>query len=273
MEVPGQPRVRNHAALWLTSLIISAAVVGLSYLLFATFEYESWFSPQLRRYLNDNELPVFGGGGLLLCVLIALILYRTRAFSQPAGPGAGWASGPESLHPAPRDLSTTGGASGPSSGAASRAGERWPTIAVVMKQGRRACIGDMIFTDRRFFFVCYLDKSFAKATAGKAVASQFGLLGALIQALATGRGKKREEQEIDRLRQELSALPLEDRVTRNSYSMSLGPQEISLFSSTTMGGTRFEARGEKYVLVQIDRSELPVIKQWCERQGVQTKGF
>ncbi|MBW1872907.1 MAG: hypothetical protein JRJ19_12625, partial [Deltaproteobacteria bacterium] len=71
----GLEKERNHAAIWMTSLLIAGALVGLAYLMFASFEHDSWFPSEWRRFLNRNEVEAFGGSGLALWILITMLMY------------------------------------------------------------------------------------------------------------------------------------------------------------------------------------------------------
>jgi hypothetical protein len=281
----GLEKERNHAAIWMTSLLIAGALVGLAYLLFASFEHDSWFPSDWRRFLNRNEVEAFGGGGLALWILISMLMYAFGAFSKPARDTSGWGSGPEDASIRPRKLgpAARGSAKGqaglpaasgmPAAGGVPMKEGRWPTIEVVMRRERRACTGDLVLTDRRFFFICYRDESLTKSTGGKAVASQFGLLGALIHALVAGPGEKRKKQQTNELRHEFAALSLEEQVNRNQYSLSMLPGDIKSFSSSTLSGTRFETVDQKYPLTMIDKSTFPAIKSWCDQHGIENKGL
>ncbi len=264
----GQTRSYNHLALWFVALLIAAAISGIAYAVFASFEHESWFSRELSRFLNANEVAVFGGGAVALAIIIAVIFYRVGAFSRTLGPTQGWG-----------DPGKTGasGASGhaPRVSAAFGRGDQGEAsrIPIVMQRDRRACTGDLVLGARMLYFVCYSDKSLAKANAGKIAASQLGLLGALIHAIVASKGKKRAQEQLQQKRQEYSAFSLEEQVSRSNYGLSLAPREITLFSSTSLGGTRIEAGGKKYPLIELDRGRLPVIAEWCRRHDVETKGF
>ncbi len=53
MDVPMvDKRKSNHAAIWIVALLIAGATVGVAYFIFAEFEHSSWFSRDLRRFLN-----------------------------------------------------------------------------------------------------------------------------------------------------------------------------------------------------------------------------
>jgi hypothetical protein len=262
----GQERSKNHLALWFTALLIAAAISGIAYAVFATYEHSSWFSGELRRFLNANEVAVFGGGAAALAVIIAVVFYRLGAFSRALDPTQGWGIVPAESGAGSASVSRVSSAFGRREGGAAR-------IAVVMQRDRRACTGDLVLSERMLYFVCYSDKSLAKANAGKIAASQFGLLGALIQAIVASKGKKSEAVQLQKKRQEYSAFSLEEQISRNSYSLSLAPRDITLFSSTSLGGTRIEAGDKKYPLIEFDRGKLPAVAEWCKGHGVETKGF
>ncbi len=267
MDVPMvDRRERNHAAIWIVALLVAGALVGVAYFLFAEFEHSSWFDSDLRRYLNDNEALVFGGGGLLLWVIIAMLMYRSGAFSRPARAASGWGSGQDDIRPVspPRPAAGSGFV---------RPGGDHPTFLVVINQGRRACTGDLILADRRLYFVCYRDVSVAKAGAGKAVAKQFGLLGVLIHTLASRGGKKNRDQEVEQARAEFSGLSLDDQVSRNEYSFSFTPEQIELISKSSWTGNKIQAGGTSYIIAQIDEKAFWDLKSWCENLGIATKGF
>jgi hypothetical protein len=261
----------NHVKLWLASLLTAAFVAGIAYAFFAEFEHEPWFPPDLAQTLNRNEVEIFVGGALGLAVLLALVFYRTGVFSQRSEE-TGWGSGPSRRPVAP--VARREPARNRKAVKAVQAPEVWPSIEVVMQRERRACYGDLFLTDRRLFFVCYFDESLAKAVGGQAVASQFGILGVLLMSLLGMRGSdKRRKRETEKAREELKGLTLEAQAERNPYGLNLTPGEITAVVRSTWTGTRIEVGEKKYKFMQLQRSELVVLKAWCTEHEVDTVGF
>ena len=106
-----------------------------------------------------------------------------------------------------------------------------------------------------------------------AVAQQFGILGALVLSLLTKKSGKRKQQEIERLRAESQNLPLEDRAVHTPNSLSLAASEITRFSHSSLSGTRLKVGEKKYSFLEIDRGVFPVIKNWCDQNGIETNGL
>lgn len=273
----GQTRRFRHLPLWFTALAISAAIAGIAYAVFAAYEHDAWFPRELSRFLNHNEAAVFAGGALVLALVIGTIFYRLGAFSGSSGPGQGWDGGPEpGQWPSAPSAGSTPAAAFETPAPVSiglRHDGTAPRIPVVMQRERRACTGDLVLSERRLYFICYSDQSLAKANAGKIAASQFGLLGALIQALISSKSKKRSAEQLAQKRREYSAYSLDEQASRSSFSLTLAPREITLISSSSLTGTRIEAGGKKYPLIDFDRKLLGPLGDWCKNHGVETKGF
>jgi hypothetical protein len=246
----GTGRKRSHAKIWLVSFLLALAVSGVVYALLD------------REAYHPTTVIIFMAlGGLALWLAIAVLFYLSGAFSEFSTEAAGWVSGGE--HPARR----------PERHLPKAAEEQWPPIPVVINRDRRACTGDLILTTHRLYVICYRDESLTRAMGSKAVAQQFGVLGALVLSLLTKKSSRRKQQEIERLRAESQQLPLEDRAVQNPYSLSLAASEITRFSHGGLSGTRLEVGDKKYTLLEIDRGVLPVIKDWCDQNEIETKGI
>lgn len=266
----------SHAKVWLTAVLTAGAVAGLAYMLFAGFEHEPWFPRTLARFLNRNEVAVFVGGAVVLAFVIALVLYARKTFTLSTTAEDGWGQG-MSMEAAAETTTLPGGSRAPgraSAGMGYGAGkDARQRIPVVLRNKRRACHGDLVLTDRRFYFICYRDESLAKTVGGRAVAQQFGLLGALVHALLSGSGRKRRQRQIEETRREYESLSLEAQAERSEYSLRFEPHEITVFAHSGMQGTRFEARGVKYGFIEFQKDDLAAIRTWCERHQVPTKGL
>jgi hypothetical protein len=253
----GTRRKRSHKKIWIVSLLVTLAVLGVVY---ALLDKDTYYGTAVTVLLVL--------GGLALWLAIAFLFYLSGAFSEFSTEAAGWVSGGD--EPA-RPMSRAPGR--PLRSPAETAQEEWPAVAVVISRDRRACTGDMILASQRFYFICYKDESLTRAVGSKAVAQQFGILGALVLSLLTRKSGKRKQQEIERLRAESRGLPLQDRAARNPYSLSLAASEITRFSHSNLSGTRMEAGDKKYSFLEIDRGAFPLIKDWCDQNGIETKGI
>jgi hypothetical protein len=257
-------RKRSHEKIWIVSLLVATAILGVVY---AVLDKDA--------YHETTILIFMAVGGLLLWFVIAVLFYLSGAFSEFSTETAGWVS----------DAPISGTAKSVEETAVRRPARRlkhpraesledqWPTIPVVISRDRRACTGDLILKSRRLYFICYQDESLAKAMGSKAVAQQFGILGTLLLSLLSKRSGKRKEQEIERLRAESQNLPLEDRAVQNPYSLSLSASEITRFSHGNLSGTRLQVGEKKYSFLEIDRGVLPIIKDWCDQNEIETKGI
>jgi len=269
MKGPGLPtfqeRKTNHPKLWLVALLLAGLVAGVAYAFFAEFEHESWFSPDLRSFLNRNELEVFVGGGIALAVLLALVFYRAGWFSREVLQDAGWGQ------PMPVEAVETRKPIGPEHQTRPRQ-SGYPSMEVLLQRDRRACHGDLVLTDQRLFFICHRDESITRAVGGQAVASQFGLLGVLIHALFTKKGRKRKQQELESARRESEGLSLEAQAAKNRYSLNLTPQEIT---QVTKGwtGTHIQVGTNKYKFLKIEPAQIAVLGNWCREHGVAAVGL
>jgi len=262
----------SHAKVWLTAVLVAGAVTGLAYMLFAGFEREPWFPRALARFLNKNEAAVFAGGAVVLAFVIALVLYARKTFTRSTTAEDGWGQG-MSLEPAATTTTSPGETRAPAGSGFGAGEDARQYIPVVLRNKRRACHGDLVLTERRFYFICYRDESLAKTVGGRAVAQQFGLLGALVHAFLSGSSRKRKQSQLEQTRREYESLSLEAQAEQNEYSLRFEPREITLFAHSGMQGARFEARGEKYAFIEIQKNELAAIKTWCERHQVPTKGL
>jgi hypothetical protein len=265
-ELPGlQERKTNHAKLWLVALLVSGLVAGVAYAFFAEFEHESWFSRELRSFLNRNELEVFVGGALGLAVLLALVFYRAGWFSREAQQESGWArpgtAGPEGAR---KPIGPAGRKTQKPSGHA--------PMEVLLQRDRRACHGDLVLTDQRLFFICRRDESITRAVGGQAVASQFGILGVLLHALFTKKGRKRKLQELESARRESEGLSLEAQAAKSPYSLNLTPQEISRVTKNWTG-THIQVGTNKYKFLKIEPGQIAVLGNWCREHGVAAEGL
>lgn len=250
----GIKRKRSHNKIWIVSLLVAAAILGVVY---AVLDKDAY---------HENTILIFLVlGGLALWFAIAVLFYLSGAFSELSTEGAGWVSGGETAAPRPmRRLERP---------RAEAAQEQWPAIPVIINHDRRACTGDLILKSHRLYFICYQDESLTKAMGSKAVAQQFGILGSLVLSLLTKKSGKRKEQEIERLRAESRNLPLEDRAVQHPKSLSLAASEITRFSHGNLSGTRLVVGEKKYSFLEIDRGVFPVIKNWCDQNRIETKGL
>ena len=231
----GTKRKRSHLKIWVVALLLALAIVGVVYALL-----------DKDAYHQTTILIMLVMGGLALWFAIAVLFYLSGAFSEMSTEGAGWVSGGEETVRQPaRRLERS---------RVKSVEEEWPSIPVVINRDRRACTGDLILTGHRLYFICYQDESLTKAMGSKAVAQQFGILGALVLSLLT---KK----------------PLEDRAVQNPNSLSLAASEITIFSHSNLSGTRLKVGEKKYSFLEIDRGAFPMIKNWCDQNGVETKGI
>ena len=250
----GTQRKRSHQKIWLVSLLVAIAMLGVIYALMDKAAY------------HETTILIFlAVGGLLLWLAVAVLFYISGAFSEFSTEAAGWVSGAEAAVRRPaRRLERP---------RVKAAEDQWPAIPVVINRDRRACTGDLILTGQRLYFICYRDESLTKAMGSKAVAQQFGILGSLVLSLLTKKSGKRKEQEIERLRADSRNLPLEDRAVQNPNSLSLAASEITRFSHSSLSGTRLMVGEKKYSFLEIDRGVFPVIKNWCDQNEVETKGI
>jgi hypothetical protein len=253
----GTGRKRSHAKIWLVSLLLALAVSGVVYALLD------------REAYHPTTVIIFMAlGGLALWLAIAVLFYLSGAFSEFSTEAAGWVSGGEEhVGPARRSLDRQ---ARPRQLATEKSN---PEIPVVMNRDRRACTGDLILTNHRLYFICYRDESLTRAMGSKAVAQQFGILGALVLSLMTKKSGRRKEQEIERLRQDSQSLPLEDRAVQHPLSLSLAASEITRLSHSSLSGTRLEVGEKKYAFLEIDRGVFPMLKDWCDQNGIETKGL
>ena len=252
----GTQRKRSHGKIWVVALLLALAITAVVYALI-----------DREAYHETTVLIMMVMGGLALWFAIAVLFYLSGAFSEIATEGAGWVSGGEEhAGPALRSLKRQ---ARPRTVAA----EQYPAIPVVMNRDRRACTGDLILTGHRLYFICYQDESVAKAMGGKAVAQQFGILGALVLSLMTKKSGKRKEAEIEQARAESRRLPLEDRAVQHPLSLSLAAAEITRLVHSGLSGTRLEVGEKKYSFLEIDKGTLPMIKDWCDQNGIETKGL
>ncbi len=250
----GTKRKRSHSKIWVVSLLLVIAILGVVY---AVLDKDAYHETTILIFLVL--------GGFLLWLAVAVLFYLSGAFSELSTEGAGWVSGGEEAVRRPvRRLERP---------RVKSADEQWPAIPVVINRDRRACTGDLILTGQRLYFICYQDESLTKAMGSKAVAQQFGILGSLVLSLLTKKSGKRKEQEIERLRADSQRLPLEDRAVQNPNSLSLAASEITRFSHSSLSGTRLKVGEKKYSFLEIDRGVFPVIKNWCDQNGVETKGI
>ena len=253
----GTRRKRSHGRLWVVALLLALAIAGAVYALI-----------DKDAYHPTTVMILMVMGGLALWFAIAVLFYLSGAFSEISTEGAGWVSGgDEHVGPALRSLKRQ---ERPRSVGAN---EQWPAIPVVINRDRRACTGDLVLTGHRLYFICYQDESVAKAMGGKAVAQQFGILGALVLSLMTKKSAKRKEAEIEQARAESRRLPLEDRAVQHPLSLSLAASEVTRFVHSGLSGTRLEAGEKKYSFLEIDKGAFPMIKDWCDQNGIETKGL
>jgi len=249
----GTQRKRSHGKLWVVALLLTLAIAGAVYALL-----------DKEAYHQTTVLIFMVMGGLALWFAIAVLFYISGAFSEISTEGAGWVSGgDEAARPPARRLERP----------RSTVEEQWPAIPVVINRDRRACTGDLILTSHRLYFICYKDESVARAMGGKAVAQQFGILGALVLSLMTRKSGKRKEAEIEHAREESRRLPLEDRAVQHPLSLSLAASEVTRFVHSGLSGTRLEVGEKKYSFLDIDKGALPGIKDWCDQNGIETKGI
>jgi hypothetical protein len=247
----GTQRKRSHGKIWVVALLLALAIAGVVYALI-----------DKQAYHQTTILIMMVMGGLALWFAIAVLFYLSGAFSEISTEGAGWVSGGEEAARKPMRRMER-----------SRVEEQYPSIPVVINRDRRACTGDLILTDHRLYFICYQDESVAKAMGGKAVAQQFGILGALVLSLMTKKSGKRKEAEIEQARAESRRLPLEDRAVQHPLSLSLAASEVTRFAHGGLSGTRLEVGEKKYSFLEIDKGVLPMIKEWCDKNGIETKGL
>ena len=247
----GLLRKRSHSKIWIVALLVTAAILGVVY---AVLDRDAYHETTILIFLVL--------GGLALWIVIVVLFYVSGAFSEFSTEAAGWTIGGEQPVRRPvRRMERT------------RVEEEWPSIPVVINRDRRACTGDLILKSQRLYFICYQDESLTKAMGSKAVAQQFGILGALVLSLLTKKSGKRKEQEIERLLAESRNFPLEDRAVQNPNSLSLAASEITRFSHSNLSGTRLLVGEKKYSFLEIDRSAFPMIKNWCDQNGIETKGI
>jgi hypothetical protein len=247
----GTQRKRSHGKIWVVALLLALAVAGVVY---AFLDKEA--------YHETTILIMMVMGGLALWFAVAVLFYLSGAFSEISTEGAGWVSGGEEAVRKPvRRMERP------------RVEEQWPSIPVVINRDRRACTGDLVLTNHRLYFICYQDESVAKAMGGKAVAQQFGILGALVLSLMTKKSGKRKEAELEQVRAESRRLPLEDRAVQHPLSLSLAASEVTRFAHSGLSGTRLEVGEKKYTFLEIDKGALPMIKDWCDQNGIETKGI
>jgi predicted outer membrane lipoprotein len=247
----GTQRKRSHGKIWVVALLLALAVTAVVYALI-----------DKQAYHETTILIMMVMGGLALWFAIAVLFYLSGAFSEISTEGAGWISGGEEAERRPvRKMERT------------KAEEQYPAIPVVINRDRRACTGDLILTSHRLYFICYKDESVAKAMGGKAVAQQFGILGALVLSLMTKKSGKRKEAEIEQARADSRRLPLEDRAVQHPLSLSLAASEVTRFSHSGLSGTRLEVGEKKYSFLEIDKGAFATIKDWCDQNGIETKGL
>ena len=247
----GTQRKRSHGKIWVVALLLALAIAGVVY---ALIDQEA--------YHPTTIMILMVMGGLALWFAIAVLFYLSGAFSEISTEGAGWVSGGEESARRPVHRMER-----------ARTQEEWPSLPVVINRDRRACTGDLILTSHRLYFICYRDESVAKAMGGKAVAQQFGILGALVLSLMTKKSGKRKEAEIERMREESRRLPLEDRAAQHPLSLSLAASEVTRFVHSGLSGTRLEVGDKKYAFLEIDKGAFPMIKDWCDQNGIETKGL
>jgi hypothetical protein len=242
---------KNHAMIWMLGLGGGVLLAGLAYAFFAQFEHSAWFSTDLRRLLNREEVPIFGGGGVLTAAGIIGVLYASGAFV--VGP----ATFATALPPAHRY---------------DAAGNVRLPISLV-RQGRIAHGDVVLLRSGELAFVCLKDESAAAAAAGKAVANQFGLVGALVGAAVSAARESGREEEIARLRHHAMQWPLEQQLSAHALNLRLPAQHLVEFH----GGGWFTAMhlrtpSEQLVVHAIEPHDLPVLRGWLAHFGVAQRG-
>ena len=143
----------------------------------------------------------------------------------------------------------------------------------LVRQGRIAHGDVVLLRSGELAFVCLKDESAAAAAAGKAVANQFGLVGALVGAAVSAARESGREEEIARLRHHAMQWPLEQQLSAHALNLRLPAQHLVEFH----GGGWFTAMhlrtpSEQLVVHAIEPHDLPVLRGWLAHFGVAQRG-
>jgi len=210
----------------------------------------------------------------LFTVAVALVLYKLGVFRSAAPPAqrftAGLGAATAGATAGGAVLAYGGGAAAATSTTDGELGA--PTLAVLI-QSKRHCTGDLYMPAGQLVFICHKDQSIAAANAGKAVAQQFGLIGALIGALVASAGAKKREAELEEARAAAAAVAMPERLQLSEYSFALPAGEITRIKNSFWSGTFIEAGGRKLAFQGIDKPTKAALAAWCQKQNVAQEGL
>jgi hypothetical protein len=237
-------KIRNHGALWMVSLLVGGGLIALGFVLHASWEHSRSYPRALRQLVNQNEVLVLFGGGILLTCLFAMLCYRRGWFLKlPLQ--------------ARLDLAAI-------NARLDATGVTMFQVAVV--HDKRLCHGTWMLSPNEVSFRCLHDEGMAAAAAGKAVASQFGLIGGLIGGAVSGVRAHARDKEIAAARVASDPLPFEQQLAFNPHSFRLGAHEIG--GLTTRGARSMATPKGTYLLQGMPEDEFACMIAWLTRRGV-----
>jgi len=254
-----QEGTANHAKIWGLAFVLAIP---------AAFLFRFVINFAFRMLPHDLVTVIFGYwfiirwvifGGLMAA--IAGILYAQGAFRS-----GGTVPTSVSLAGAPPGDGLRGlvGAEGGSA-----------VFPVEMIVDRRHCVGDLYVQSAGLMFVSMRDQNIFKANTGRAVGSQFGLLGVLVGAAFSSVGSGKREEEIAAARATVDALPEDRRASLSPFSFSIAPNEIHLVKASGWKGTFIETASKKYMFHQamMPAEVKAELQQWCALHSVASEGL
>lgn len=251
----------NHLKIW---LVAAAIGIPVSWVL-------RWLLSFLIYRFGFFYIPYFLLWVLLWVastVVAAVIMYRRQAFSEPSSTlGAQMPAGMGST-----GMGLTAGAV-PTPSVSTSSDNLPEAIPTVLVYDRLHCTGELYLANGELLFVCLKSQSAVKANAGRAVAHQFGLLGALIHAIASSAGEKKRIEALQATKAEIAHLPIAEQIQRQPQSFALTKDQITRFKTGFWSGTYFEAGGKRYVFPTPPKPFFGQITQWCSVNGVNAEGF
>jgi len=240
-----QARIRNHAAIWMVSLLVGGGLIALAFLLHASWEHSPGYPRGLARWVNHNEIGFVGGGGLLLTGAFAGLCYWRGWFSRlPLQ--------------ARLDLAAINA--------------RLDTAGVVtfpaqLAHDRRLCHGTLTLTPGELIFRCLHDEGMAAAAAGQAVSRQFGLLGGLVGGVASGVRARGRDKEIAAARAATDPMPIDQQLAFNPHSFRLGAHDLGGLS-TRLGARVLATPNGDYGFTAVGADDFNSVIAWLTRRGV-----
>ncbi|MBI3183783.1 MAG: hypothetical protein HYZ28_16725 [Myxococcales bacterium] len=142
------------------------------------------------------------------------------------------------------------------------------SVPIQLVIDRRVCFGELCFSDDALLFICLLDESLTAQAVGKAVSSNFGLVGGLIGGAVSAAQAHSRDKKLAELKEQQRQMALEQRFSMHPLSRSIARSDIRGFVNSTWSGTHLDTSEGKLVLQALGPEAAGALARWCTERGI-----